>query len=97
MLRGYPIGRFMAATAIGRFPRFFMYAWLGSALSVPTWALVVVIVGGAAVAIGLRLLKHQPILADSVVDGPGNTGASVPTPSSELAGKAPLRSSEESG
>lgn len=97
ILRGYPIGRFMTATAIGRFPRFFMYAWLGSALSVPTWALVVVIVGGAAVAIGLRLLKHQPILADSVVDGPGNTGASVPISSSELAGKAPLRPSEESG
>lgn len=69
ILHQYPLGRFMAATAIGRFPRFFMYAWLGSALSIPTYALVVVIVGGALVAIGTRLFKHQPLLADTVLDG----------------------------
>jgi membrane protein YqaA with SNARE-associated domain len=79
LLRGYPIGRFMVATAIGRFPRFFMYAWLGSTLSVPTWALVVVIVGGAVVAISSRLLKREPMLADGLVDGPGSTEANAPT------------------
>ena len=96
ILHGYPIGRFMAATAIGRFPRFFMYAWAGSTLPIPTWALVVVIVGGAVVAISLRLLKHQPILADSLVAGPGSTEASAPTSSSEFAGRTPLRASGES-
>ena len=68
ILRGYPIRRFMAATAVGRFPRFFVYAWLGSTLSIPTGALVAVIVGGALVAIGSRVVKHQPILADTILD-----------------------------
>ncbi len=86
ILREYPIGPFMMATAIGRFPRFFVYASVASVLSVPTWAIVAVIVGGAAVAIGSRLLKHQPLLADAILDGVGDSGAgndSTPFPAAE--------------
>ncbi len=75
ILRPYPIRPFMIATAIGRFPRFFVYASVSSVLFVPTWAIVAVIVGGAAMAIGLRLVRHQPLLADVIVDGAGKSGA----------------------
>ncbi len=69
ILHDYPIMRFMVATAVGRFPRFFMYAWLGAALSIPTFIIIAVIVAGAAVAIGARLVQHRPILADTILDG----------------------------
>ena len=80
ILHGYPIRRFMAATAVGRFPRFFAYAWLGSTLSIPTGALVAVIVGGAIVAIGSRLVKRQPILADTMLDKAPQQTQNEPSP-----------------
>ena len=59
----------MLATAVGRFPRFFVYAWLGSALSIPTYLIIAVIVLGAMVAIGVRIARGQAILGDVVIDG----------------------------
>jgi membrane protein YqaA with SNARE-associated domain len=35
----YPLGRYLAAVAAGRLPRYLLLAWLGSALTVPLWAL----------------------------------------------------------
>ncbi len=37
----YPRGRYVAAVAAGRFPRYVLLAWLGVVLSVPNWAFVV--------------------------------------------------------
>lgn len=35
----YPLGRYLAAVAAGRLPRYLLLAWLGVALDVPLWAL----------------------------------------------------------
>jgi len=37
---GYPIGRYIAAQIVGRFPRFVVLAVIGHAFDVPTWLLV---------------------------------------------------------
>ncbi len=36
----YPRGRYVAAIALGRLPRYALLAWLGVALSIPPWTLV---------------------------------------------------------
>ncbi len=33
----YPLGRYLAAVAVGRFPRYALLAWVGLALDIPTW------------------------------------------------------------
>lgn len=42
---GYPIGRYIAAQIVGRFPRFLILAMIGRAIQLPTWLLVGVTVG----------------------------------------------------
>jgi len=37
---GYPIGRYIAAQIVGRFPRFLILAMIGHAIQIPTWLLV---------------------------------------------------------
>ena len=70
VLRDYPLGKFMLATAVGRWPRFLLYAWLGSMLHIPTLALVVVIVGGAALVLAGRWRHGEGALAETVLDAP---------------------------
>ena len=36
----YPLGRYLAAVAVGRLPRFLLLAWLGFAFSIPGWPFV---------------------------------------------------------
>lgn len=54
ILDGYPVTRFMVATAVGRFPRILIYAWLGAVLQVPTVVLAIIAVGAVLVAIAWR-------------------------------------------
>jgi uncharacterized membrane protein YdjX (TVP38/TMEM64 family) len=68
ILQGYPIRSFMAATALGRFPRLFIYAWFGEVLLVPTPILVGIILGGAIVVIVPKLIKGKSLLGDTVLD-----------------------------
>ena len=70
VLRDYPLRRFMLATAVGRWPRFLLYAWLGSKLHIPTLALVAVIVGGAAMVLAGRWKHGEAALAETVLDAP---------------------------
>ncbi len=70
ILRRYPLGPFLLATALGRWPRFFLYAWLGSALRIPAWALVAVIAVGAAAVMGGRVARGEELLAETVLDAP---------------------------
>lgn len=65
ILQGYPIPRFLAATAIGRAPRFFAYAWLGAALQVPLIVVIAAIVLGTLAVVGARLVRGQPLLPKS--------------------------------
>jgi uncharacterized membrane protein YdjX (TVP38/TMEM64 family) len=68
ILRGYSLRSFLLATVIGRWPRFFLYAWLGHALHVPTLVLVLVIVAGGATVFATRLARGQEVLAETVLD-----------------------------
>lgn len=61
--------RYMIAMALGRFPRLYVYAWLGDKIHVPWWALASVAVGTGVVIIVWRLLHRQPVLKDTVLDG----------------------------
>jgi membrane protein YqaA with SNARE-associated domain len=36
----YPLGRYLAAVVVGRFPRYLLLAWLGVLVHVPVWALI---------------------------------------------------------
>jgi len=87
ILHRYPRRRFMLATAAGRFPRHFVYAWLRSALSIPTYFLVATFVLGGMVAIGVRIARGQAIFGDIVIDRalePNNRASPA------LAGETPL-------
>ncbi len=41
---GYPIGRYLLAQIVGRFPRFLAFAYLGHLVHIPTWLLVAMFV-----------------------------------------------------
>ena len=72
ILDRYPVGRFMAATALGRFPRIAIYAWLGAVLRVPTAILAIIAVGTALVAIAWRRpAPATPVPAPSSTEVPG--------------------------
>ncbi len=70
ILRDYPLRSFLLATAIGRWPRFLLYAWLGYMLHIPTLALVLVILGGAAMVLVVRWRRGEDALAETVLDAP---------------------------
>lgn len=55
--RGYPLGRYLAAVAAGRFPRYLMLAWLGVVVRIPTWVLVALIL--VLLIPSLRLIPWQ--------------------------------------
>jgi uncharacterized membrane protein YdjX (TVP38/TMEM64 family) len=61
--------RYMVAMAIGRFPRLYIYAWLGSRIKIPTPVLIGTAVGTGIILIAWRLLRKEPLLKDSVLDG----------------------------
>lgn len=68
ILKKYPLGIFLVATAIGRFPRFYMYAWLGDKLLVPTPILLAVAFGTAIILVTWKLLHGRRILEDTILD-----------------------------
>jgi membrane protein YqaA with SNARE-associated domain len=55
--KGYPLGRYLAAVAVGRFPRYLLLAWLGVVLRLPTWALVAALL--VLLIPSLRLIPWQ--------------------------------------
>jgi membrane protein YqaA with SNARE-associated domain len=70
ILHRWPVWRFMVATLVGRTPRVFLYAWFGELAGIPTWILVAVVVGGTATAVGGRLIRGEPVLAEvAAVEG----------------------------
>jgi uncharacterized membrane protein YdjX (TVP38/TMEM64 family) len=58
-LERYPVGRYLAAVAAGRFPRYVLLAWLGILLEVPTWLLVTLFVLLLAPPMRILLWKRQ--------------------------------------
>lgn len=67
ILNKTPFGRYLAAMAVGRFPRAYVYAWLGAQLRVPTLILVTIALGTGVVLILWRLAKRQPILEKNIL------------------------------
>lgn len=65
---GYSVPRFMVACALGRFPRIFIYAWLGAALAVPGTILLVLALGSAVLIVAMRLARGQAVIEDTVLD-----------------------------
>lgn len=51
----YPLGRYLAAVAAGRLPRYLLLAWLGVTVRLPTWALA--LAGVLLLLPTLRLLR----------------------------------------
>ncbi len=45
---GYPLRRYIAAIVVGRLPRFYLLAWLGQAILIPGWVLLLVTVATLA-------------------------------------------------
>ncbi len=66
ILDGYDLRRFLVGTAIGRFPRLFLYAWLGEMLKLPSWVYVLVALGGGVALVAWRIARGKPIFVDAV-------------------------------
>jgi len=62
--------RFMLASAIGRLPHIFLYAWLGSVLEVRPLVLVAIGVGGMLLVIAVRLARGRPVLEEAPLADP---------------------------
>jgi membrane protein YqaA with SNARE-associated domain len=58
-LERYPMGRYLAAVAAGRLPRYVLLAWLGIVFEVPTWLLVALFVLLVASSVRVFLWKRQ--------------------------------------
>ena len=71
VLHGYPLRPYLIAIAIGRFPRIYLYAWLGGFLRIPTAVLLAVVVGSTAVVLVHRLVRRR-------AEAPAATGAPFP-------------------
>lgn len=56
----YPLGRYLAAVAAGRLPRYLVLAWLGVVLKIPAWALV-----DAALLLAIPMLLSIPLRTPS--------------------------------
>jgi hypothetical protein len=79
ILHRYPIRRFMGLTAVGRFPRLFLYAWVGATIHVPTVILLSVALGTGAAIVAWRLFRGQRILQDTVLDTANDAPTELPT------------------
>jgi membrane protein YqaA with SNARE-associated domain len=58
-LARYPIGRYLAAVAAGRFPRYVILAWLGIVFEIPAWLLLTLFVLMLAPSMRILLWKRQ--------------------------------------
>lgn len=55
-ISGYPLRRYIAALIVGRLPRFFVLAWLGNVLAIPTWVLLLI----TAATLAMMVLGSTP-------------------------------------
>jgi uncharacterized membrane protein YdjX (TVP38/TMEM64 family) len=83
-LSGYPLPRYVAAVALGRFPRIFVIASFGRVFDVPTWALEALFAAGVALAAGAALLRRLGWIGASTAkpeaEAPPGDEKPAPTP-----------------
>jgi uncharacterized membrane protein YdjX (TVP38/TMEM64 family) len=58
-LAGYPVGRYLLATLIGRFPRLWFFAWFGLYLNISAGVLAAISVGSIALALSVWFIKSR--------------------------------------
>jgi membrane protein YqaA with SNARE-associated domain len=61
---GYPLWRYIAATVVGRFPRYYAMAWLGQLFQIPSWILI-----GLFVVMVAMLVLGSRVADDIGIDG----------------------------
>ncbi len=54
----YPLGRYLAAVAAGRFPRYVLLAWLGLVMNLPNWVFVVLVLVMLLPSLGTCIWKR---------------------------------------
>jgi uncharacterized membrane protein YdjX (TVP38/TMEM64 family) len=80
-LGGYPLPRYAAASAVGRFPRVFVLAAFGQIVDVPSWMLEALFAGGLALAALGALARHLGWIRDpSPVEAATDPQPPVPVP-----------------
>jgi len=92
----YPLRRYMAALAIARYPRYFLLAWFGAAVDVPTWVLfgiVLVVFGVYLVNAGPRLWRRARRRRGETIDPGEGYGPDART--EEPRGRGPDSGSDE--
>ncbi len=55
----YPLGRYLAALAVGRLPRYALLAWLGAVVHIPLWILIALFVVLLTPSLRLLLWKRR--------------------------------------
>jgi membrane protein YqaA with SNARE-associated domain len=71
---GYPLWRYMAATMVGRFPRYYGVAWLGRWFDIPNWVLILLfIVMTGSLVLGSKVSDDVGIDGLEVLDASGST------------------------
>ena len=55
---GYPVGRYAAAVALGRWPRIFVIAAFGQYVDIPVWVLKALFAAGVAAALVGALVRR---------------------------------------
>lgn len=98
-LSGYPLGRYVVAYALGRFPRIFVIATFGTVVEIPTNILIGLLVVGVVLAAGAaiwrRLTRRAATGADAIAEPAVATApltvaeASRPSPPHEGEGEPP--------
>ncbi len=69
-LSGYPVARYAAAVALGRWPRIFVIATFGQLVDVPVWVLEALFAGGIALATLGAILRKLGWVGDRAVGEP---------------------------
>jgi len=54
----YPLGRYLAAVAAGRFPRYVLLAWLGFVMNLPNWVFVALVLVMLLSSLGTWIWKR---------------------------------------
>lgn len=74
-LTGYPMARYLTATSVGRFPKFWLFAALGLQWEVPGGILFAVVGAGALLSLLILFVRRRGGGAQAGIDGPANAAS----------------------
>lgn len=82
-LTGYPLPKYMAATALGRLPRFYVLALFGQLFDIPSWVLGVILIGALVLAGLGALFRRLGWIGGKRGAEPAAIAAEAPAPAPE--------------